>query len=484
MLQFIRKVKLKDPQGIIKIHLSNRFLIFLLPVAVPIVLSGVSPSLLFVGGAYMVVLFVVGAVDYRTNPLFNSVEVHREMNSKFSLGVENVVTLKLINRSRHQLTVRLKDDFPDEFLFDTVVHDCCVSPMDQTDISYRLIPLRRGIYQFVDIHLRCHGILGLVVRQRCVPATTEIKVYPNLQAIRQYELLVKRGTLHQIGLKNSRRFGEGTEMERLREYFPDDDFRRMDWNATARQRKPIVREFETERSQDIVIMLDTGRLMASPILLEASAFRSAEVISQKLRHSRDPDHPDGMLPLMLKLDYAINTTLMTAYVSTLKGDKVGLIAFADTVHQYLTPKPGKKQFLTMLEAIYALPVYSVEPDFEAAFKYLAAKQRKRALIILFTDILDSDSAEGIAAYVSQLSKHHLVVCVTLTDSGIVEVAEQKPIDSKSVYEKVIAERLLQEKRATLEILRRRGVITIDVPAHQLTMAVVNKYLELKAKSQI
>ena len=187
---------------------------------------------------------------------------------------------------------------------------------------------------------------------------------------------------------------------------------------------------------------------------------------------------------MLKLDYAINTTLMTAYVSTLKGDKVGLIAFADTVHQYLAPKPGKKQFLTMLETIYALPVHTVEADFETAFKYLASKQRKRALIILFTDILDKDSAEGVAAYVAQLSRHHLVACVTLTDSGIVELAEQAPADSKSMYQKAIAERLLQEKHATLEILRRQGVITIDVPAHQLTMAVVNKYLELKAKSRI
>ena len=450
-------------------HFSNRLLIFLLPVAIPIVLYNVSPSLLYVGGAYLVVLFVVGAIDYVTNPLFGRVEISREMNSKFSLGVENLVTLKVSNRSQHRLRLRIKDDFPDEFLYETVHHDCRVSPMHAMDISYRLTPLRRGIYQFVDIHLQCSGVLGLIVRRRRIPASTEIKVYPNLQAVRQYELLVKRGMLHQIGLKTSRQFGEGTEMERLREYSPDDDFRRIDWNATARQRKPIVREFETERSQDIMIMLDTGRLMASPILLETSTLPAEASTTQKA---------------MLKLDYAINTTLMTAYVSMLKGDKVGLIAFADRVHQYLAPKPGKKQFLTMLETIYALPVHPVEPDFAEAFKYLASKQRRRALIILFTDILDSDSAEGIAAYVSQLSKHHLVVCVTLTDSGIVALADQKTKDSKSVYQKAIAERLLQEKHATLEILRRQGVITIDVPAHQLTMAVVNKYLELKAKSRI
>ena len=450
-------------------HFSKRLLIFLLPIAIPILLYNVASGLLFIGGAYLVLLAIVGVIDYLTNPLFKNVEVRREMNSKFSLGVENIVTLHIINRSRHQLRLRLKDDFPDEFLYETVLHDCRVSPMHDVHVTYRLTPLRRGIYRFMDIHLQCWGGLGLIVRRRRFTAEAGVKVYPNLQAVRQYELLVKRGMLHQIGLKTSRQFGEGTEMERLREYSPDDDFRRIDWKATARQRKPIVREFETERSQDIVIMLDTGRLMASPILLETSTLHARESPTQKAMH---------------KLDYAINTTLMTAYVSMLKGDKVGLIAFADTVHQYLAPKPGKKQFLTMLETIYALPVHPVEPDFEEAFKYLASKQRKRALIILFTDILDSDSAEGIAAYVSQLSRHHLVVCVTLTDSGIVALAEQESTDSKSVYQKAIAERLLQEKHATLEILNRQGVITIDVPAHQLTMAVVNKYLELKAKSRI
>ena len=124
-------------------HLSNRLLIFLLPVAVPIVLSSVAPSLLFLGGAYVVVLFVVSAVDYVTNPLLKRVEVHREMNSKFSLGVENVVTLKVINRSRYPLKVRLKDDFPNEFLFDAVVHDFYVSPMEHMQI-YRIVSRRYG----------------------------------------------------------------------------------------------------------------------------------------------------------------------------------------------------------------------------------------------------------------------------------------------------------------------------------------------------
>ena len=451
---------------------SKRLLGFLLPSAIPIMLYSVSPNLLVIDAVYLTLLLVVCLVDYVKTPLFTRVEVARVMNSKFSLGAENVVALRLANRSRYQLRFRLKDDFPPTFRFDRVIHDTHVAPGANEDIIYRLTPSRRGIYHFGDIHVQCWGILGLIIRQRRVEAAAEVKVYPNLHAIRQYELLVRRGMLGQLGLKNSRQFGEGTEFERLRDYSPDDDIRRVDWKATSKHQKPIVREFETERSQEIVIMLDAGRLMASPILTEPS------------EPENTPDAESNPGQAMIKLDYAINTTLMTSYVSTLKGDKVGLIAFSDTVHRYLDPKPGKKQFLAMLEATYALQAYPVEPDFETAFKYLASKQRKRALVILFTDILDKDAAEGLARYVTTLARHHLIACVTLTDSGIIALAAQKPTSSKIVYQRAIAERLLQEKQATLEILRSRGVITLDVQAHQLTMEVVNKYLELKARSQI
>lgn len=455
-------------------RLSNRLLGFLLPSAIPIMLYKVSPNLLLVDAAYLMLLSIICVVDYLKTPLFTRVEVSRKMNSKFSLGTENVVTLRVINRSRYRLRLRLKDDFPSAFQFDRVIHETHMAPDASESITYRLTPLRRGVYEFGDIHLQCWGIFGLIIRQRRVEATAEVKVYPNLHAIQQYELLVRRGMLGQLGLRNSRQFGEGTEIERLREYAPDDDFRRIDWKATARRQKPIVREFETERNQEIVMMLDAGRLMASPILAELQENEAERVLSA------EPSSEQAMI----KLDYAINATLMTSYVSTLKGDKVGLIAFSDTVHRYLEPKPGKKQFLTMLESTYALQVYPVEPDFEIAFKYLASKQRRRALIIFFTDILDKDAAEGLVRYVAQLARHHLIVCVTLTDSNIVALAAQKPTDSKMVYQRAIAERLLQEKQNTLEILRRGGVITLDVPAHQLTMTVVNKYLELKAKSQI
>lgn len=455
-------------------RLSKKLLGLLLASAVPIVLYNVSPSLLFVDAIYLLLLLIVCVVDYLKTPVFTRVEVSREMNSKFSLGAENAVTLRVLNRSRYRLRLRLKDDFPPTFQFNRVIHEICIGAATQELLTYQLTPLRRGVYHFADIHVQCWGILGLIIRQRRVEAAAEVKVYPNLHAIRQYELLARRGMLSQLGLKNSRQFGEGTEFERLRDYAPDDDTRRVDWKATSRRQKPIVREFETERSQDLMIMMDAGRLMASPIVTEPNEDGTEGTLSTESIQQQT----------MIKLDYAINTTLMTTYVSTLKGDKVGLIAFSDTVHRYLDPKPGKKQFLAMLEATYALQVNPVEPDFETAFKFLASKQRKRALVILFTDILDKYAAEGFVRYAAKLARHHLIACVTLTDASIVALATQKLTNSKIVYQKAIAEKLLQEKQATLQILRRGGIIAVDVPAHQLTMTVVNKYLELKAKSKI
>jgi uncharacterized protein (DUF58 family) len=437
-------------------QLSNRAVLLLLIAAIPIAFYRVSPNLLYVSFGYLLVLLGVGTLDYLTSPLFKAIDLIREIDSKFSLGADNLVTIRITNRSRYTLRIHLRDDYPRKSWIASglVVHEFQIEPRSTHTLTYHLKPLRRGLYSFGDIHLRCWGVLGLIICQRRSPSQAEVKVYPNLLEVRKYELLVRRGMLHEIGLKHSRRFGEGTEIERLREYHPDDDFRRIDWKATSRRHKPIVREFETERSQEVILMLDTGRLMASPI---------------------------GDL---VKLDYAINTSLMTSYVSTLKGDKVGLITFSDMVHQYLPPKPGKKQFHAMLELLYDVRVQWIEPSFENAFAYLASKQRKRALFILFTDILDNESARTLSNYIIQFRRRHLVICVTLSDSNILALAQQPLTDSKSVYQKAIAEKLLHEKQEALEVLVKRGAIALDVPAHQLTMAVINKYLELKAKSRI
>ena len=201
--------------------------------------------------------------------------------------------------------------------------------------------------------MRWDGVLGLIIRQARFAAAADVKVYPNLLDIRKYELLVRKGQLQEMGLRHTRVLGSGTEFERLREYQLDDEFRRIDWKAMARRGKPITREFETERSQNVVCVLDIGRLMRSPV-------------------------QDASGQSLAKVDYAVNAVLMLSYVAGLRGDKVGLLAFADQVTHYLAPKLGKGQFYRMLALLYAIESQPVESDYTKAFTYLVQLGDKAA----------------------------------------------------------------------------------------------------------
>ncbi len=270
--------------------------------------------------------------------------------------------------------------------------------------------------------------------------------------MRRYDLLLKRNRLQELGLRSTRQFGEGTEFERLRDYLPDDEYRRIDWKATARRHHPVTVEYQTERSQNVIAVLDTGRMMQSPV---------AD---------------------MAKLDYVVNAVLLLGYVATGKGDKVGLLTFANDVDSWLNPRQGRGQFYRMLELLYGVEAQPVEPDYRRALTYLAHKQRKRALVVIFTDLSGGASMEALVSHASVLARRSLPLVVTISDPDVVAASQQTPTDSLSVYQRTAAARLLDERQLALDQLRRQGVLTLDVPANQLSIAVINRYLELKAKT--
>jgi uncharacterized protein (DUF58 family) len=294
----------------------------------------------------------------------------------------------------------------------------------------------------------------LVMRQHRYPLDAPVKVYPNLLEVRKYELLARKDQLFEIGLKNARRLGEGTEFERLREYERDDDYRRINWPATARLHKPITTDYQPERSQSVIIMLDAGRLMTAPL---------------------------GPLS---KLDYAINTTLLLAYVAILRGDRVGLLTFADGVTGYWEPGKGRKQFLTLLEALYKVQPQQVEADYMKASAFLSVKKSKRSLVVLFTDIIDREQANAMVRGFGRLAPRHLPMAVTMADNEVLLMARRDPMDAQQMYERVISQGLLDDRAVALDALQRRGALTVDVPADKLTPAVVNKYLEVKARGRL
>lgn len=433
---------------------TRRFLILILLAAVPIAASAYAPWLLYVGVGYGALMVGLVLADYALSPRPAEFELRREHDTRLSLGAWNPIRVVVRSRARRRMRVAVRDEPPAAFVLDAQILEAEAGPRETVEVVYHARPPRRGDYHFGDLNLRWWGVLRLIVRQARYPAVGGVKVYPNLLDVRKYELLVRRGRLHELGLRTSKLLGMGTEFERLRDYQPDDEYRRINWKATARRGKPISTEYETERSQNIVAVLDIGRLMRSPV---------------------------GDLA---RMDYAVNAVLMLAYVATLRGDKVGLLTFADRVETYLTPRQGKGQFYRMLELLYAVESQPVEPDYGRALAYLAVKQKKRALIVCFTDLAGGVASNALLAGLSPLQSRHLPLCVTLNDPGILALAGQPARDSAAVYERTVAERLLDQRRVTLDTLRLRGVLTLDVPADQLTVAVINKYLDLKARTMI
>jgi len=423
----------------------------MLAAAVPLALGGISDAFLALGALVIAATLFLAIVDHRATPAPARVPVERVADQQLSIGVSNRVTLRVTNLFARPLRLVLADSVPVSFDVDRRRSPLTVAPRENGEIAYAARPHHRGTFSFGDIHLRLRGPLDLIERQGRVAATAPANVYPDLHEIRRYEVTLRRGLAYDAGQRRARIPGAGTVFERLREYLPDDDPRSISWTATARRGKPITVEYETERQQRILILLDAGRMMSST------------------------------LAGLTKLDHAVNTALMLSYVAIAKGDEVGLLGFADTVRSYALPRRGRKQFLRLTEELRRLEVTTTEPDYRAAFEFLRARTARRALVVLFTDLVDDEASRALVAAVTRLAGNNLVLCCLLADPQLAEVASKVPASTTELYERVVAEEVQEARARALAILRHRGVHTIDVPAERLTVATIQRYLELKSR---
>ncbi len=439
--------------------LTRRALLLLLLAAPFLALAVWAPALEWVAGGYVLLALALVAVDWRLAGPVSQFEAARSHDSRLSLGAENPVHLQVARRpgarpATAPTPLWVRDEPPEAFIIDKRILRGELPAQGAWSDSYHVRPLRRGDYAFGDLNLRWQGPLGLVVRQGEQAMAGPVRVYPNLLDVRRYDLMLRQNRLQELGLRNARLPGQGTEFERLREYRPDDEYRRINWKATARRHRPITVEYQTERSQQIVTALDTGRMMQSPV---------ADIA---------------------KLDYAVNAVLLLTYVATGLGDKVGMLTFADEVGQYLRPHAGRGQFYRMLELLYGVEAEPVEPDYQRALSYLALQQRKRALIVIFTDLSSGAGLQALLSHTALLARNSLPLVVTISDPDIHAAAQQTPADSQAVYQRAAAGQLLRERRITLESLERQGVLTLDVPANQLSLAVIDRYLSLKQRLRL
>ncbi len=433
-------------------QLTRRAILLLLITAPLIALATWLGGMIQAAFWYLLFCLALIILDGRLAEPIQRIVIQREHAQKLNLGIENPVSLHLQNHGRREILFTLRDEPPDKFTVSQRVFAGRCLPHQAWSAQYSVTPLNRGVYAFGNFTLRWQGPLGLLIRQKRIQAEASVKVYPNLLDVQRYDLLLRRNRLQEMGLRHSRQRGEGTEYERLREYLPDDDFRRIDWKATARRYRPITVEYETERSQNVFLAIDTGRMMQSPV----------ERIS--------------------KLDYVINASLLLTYVATGKGDKVGLMTFADQIGAFLSPGQGKGQFYKALELLYAVHPEPVEPDYHYALNYLALKQRRRSLIVLFTDISSGAGMDALAAHAAVLRRSNLLLIVTISDPDVVEAAHMRPGNSLTAYQRATAGQMLEERRLVLDRLRQQGSLVLDSPANQLSTDVINRYLELKAQT--
>lgn len=380
--------------------------------------------------------------------------VCRERPARFSLGAENHVTIRIENTGRRAARILVRDDFPTEFDLQPGLISLRVSPRTETRTSYTAVPTERGNFRLGHLWLRCRGPFALAWADRTVEAAETVAVYPDLLEVRRYEALV-RATLVRAGGYRSRRLpGAGREFSHFRDYTLDDDYRHVNWKATARRGKPITAVFESEHSQDILFCLDIGRMMAARV---------------------------GRLS---KLDYAINAVLMLAHVSQTFQDNLGLLVFSHQVHRYLPPAKGQAQYAQFLQALYRVKADLSYVNYREAFQYLIGEHPKRALTMVFTDLLDTVVSSEYHQSVQLLRRFHLPLTIAVADVPLQELAARTPQAQGELYDVLVARELLQSRSEMLRSLEREGVMVLDTVPERLTIESVNRYLALKTGARV
>ncbi|MCD4785103.1 MAG: DUF58 domain-containing protein [Candidatus Eremiobacteraeota bacterium] len=400
------------------------------------------------------ILIIIAIIDFKITPSMDKIKFNRFMDEKLSLGTDNKVTFKISNLSPYRIKMEIKDEYPNDFEIDKKRLDTSINGHSSTEIHYSVKPTRRGAYRFGDIYVRVYGILGIVGRQFKVDVSKQIKVYPNIKEISRYKIMARKGRLMEAGLKPMRVYGVGTDFESLREYQPDDEYRKINWKATARRSKLVTSQYQNERSQNIFIAIEAGRMMTS------------------------------MINNISKFDYALNAALLLGYVAMEKGDNVGIMVFDEDINTFIPCKRGKKHLHLIIESLYKQEPKMVEPDYGHAIRYMSLKNRKRSLVVFFTDLIDTDVSKGIVTYTRALYPTHLPLCVAVSDPELFEELEIPPGSSRNIYRRAVAEDLIAQREQVKTVLQKGGVMTLDVHPKHLTPALISRYLTIKARARL
>lgn len=387
---------------------------------------------------------------WRTKP--NRVEISRIPLHRLSIGRDNPVVFNIQSGDR-AATLQIRDGYPPEMKVSGTQLQTTI-PSDRTaELSYAVYPSRRGEFQWGDIQARQQSLWGLVWTDWTIPAKETVAVYPDLVGLRSLSI---RLSLENTGtMRRRRRWGMGTEFSELRDYGMGDDTRLIDWKATARHSRPLVRVLEPETEQTLIILLDRGRLM------------TAQVRGLK------------------RFDWGLNATLSLALAGLNRGDRVGVGVFDRDVTTWIPPERGQHQLSKLLERLTPIQPVLLEPDYGGAVNKLVTQQTRRALVVVLTDIVDTTASAELLSGLSRLAPRYLPFCVTLRDPQVDRLSEPSETQENraiAAYTRAVALDLLHQRQLAFSQLKQKGVLVLDAPANQISEPLVDRYLQLKARN--
>jgi len=446
------------PTFLWRVHPTRQMVfLFLVPLAVSagFFLSDVVVLIVLAMDGVFILLLLA---DIFTLPLFRQVFAAERTTPRIaSLTKPHPVTLAIRNLSKFPYKILVRDDIPPGFVreidAETDVFRQHVLPARSLEkLDYEMQPNQRGLFLMDMVAIRVKSLFGFWIRDFQISCKSELCVYPNLRQISQYEILARTDRLYQLGVRAVRRVGHDNDFERLRDYQLDDQFKFIDWSATAKRNKLMVKGFQTSRSQRIMFMVDCGRMMTN--------------------------ESEGLN----LLDHSLNAMLMLGYVAIRQADDVGMLCFSDRILNYVPPGTGQRQMSRILHGCFDLFAEQVESRYDDAFSYLATRCRKRALVILITNVADEVNANQVSKHLKNLGGKHLPFGVFLRDHQIFDaVTDADDPKFRDFWRSGAAAQILNWRHKVITDLKHQGTLTLDVFPEEMTTPLINRYLEIKAR---
>lgn len=427
---------------------------FLVALGIPMALVGaIIPGFENFVILYNIVLLSAWFFSGKFAKNWDPVRIRRVTDNVLSVRVKNTVELEIENNGTHSLSIHIRDEVPENCIAEGNQFKIRLKGRETKIKKYSLTPTSRGEWEFRGLYIRYPGLLGLAQVQKEILPPNPIRIYPNIKAIEEFELLKQTGHLSHMGMRRSRIKGLGMEFESLRDY-NEDDYRKIDWKASARRGKLVVRNFEQETNQGVMVCVDVGRHMLGEV--------------------------DGVR----KLDHCLDAALLFLHAAERAGDQVGLMLFNDTVEKYIAPRRGKAQVARLLEALYDAQAQPIQPNYNQAFSYLASRWKKRSLVVIFTDAENADQATMISSALATIRRRHLVYVVRVSDPKLREFLNTDVTGDRELFDQAAALWYIGDRRRAEVALRNAGLNSLEAEPQDLARELVTAYLRVKRLSLI